>query len=111
MGNTISYGEKVYDLNLGEKGKIRGIQFDQKSRRYAGIPYALPPTGNYRWRKPRPLPPSYTYASGEGGPFDATQFKAICPQKAFHVGKAEGGDGTYSEDCLFMNIWTPVGDE
>ncbi|KAJ4051220.1 hypothetical protein NW756_003631 [Fusarium oxysporum] len=111
MGNTISYDEKAYDLNLGDKGKIRGIQFDQKSRRYAGIPYALPPTGNYRWRKPRPLPSSYTYANGEDGPFDATQFKAICPQKTFHVGKAEGGDGTYSEDCLFMNIWTPVGDE
>lgn len=110
MGNTISYDQKPYDLDLGNKGTIRGIQLDKKSRRYAGIPYALPPTGDNRWRKPRQLPADYTYGDGAGGPFDATKFKAVCPQKAFHVGKAEGGSGKYSEDCLFVNIWTPVGD-
>ncbi|RSL64570.1 hypothetical protein CEP53_004010 [Fusarium sp. AF-6] len=110
MGNTISYNQTPYDLDLGDKGVIRGLQLDDKSRRYAGIPYALPPTGEHRWRKPRQLPPGYTYKSDEGGPLDATKFKAVCPQKTFHVGKAEGGDGSYSEDCLFVNIWTPVGD-
>lgn len=110
MGNTISYDQKPYDLDLGNKGTIRGIQLDEKSRRYAGIPYALPPTGDNRWRKPRQLPADYAYEDGTGGPFDATEFKAVSPQKAFHVGKAEGGSGQYSEDCLFVNIWTPVGD-
>ncbi|KAF9883410.1 hypothetical protein FE257_003493 [Aspergillus nanangensis] len=111
MGNAISYDQKPFDLDLGDKGAIRGLQFDNKSRRYAGIPYALPPTGEHRWRKPRQLPANYTYSDDTGSPFDATQFKAVCPQNAFHVGKAEGGSGTYSEDCLFVNIWTPVGDE
>ncbi|KAJ4264431.1 hypothetical protein NW762_005631 [Fusarium torreyae] len=111
MGNTISYDQKPYDLDLGDKGAIRGMQSDQKSRRYAGVPYALPPTGDHRWRKPRPLSPSYVYRNDTEGPLDATKFRAICPQKAFHVGKAEGGAGSYSEDCLYMNIWTPVGDE
>jgi carboxylesterase type B len=32
----------------------------------------------------------------------------VCPQKAFHVVDAEGGAGRFSEDCLVMNIWTPV---
>jgi carboxylesterase type B len=111
MGNVISYDQKPYDLDLGGKGAIRGIQSDLKSRRYAGVPYALPPVGDHRWRKPRPLPPSFTYGNDTDGPHDATKFRAICPQKAFHVGKAEGGEGQYSEDCLFMNIWTPVGNE
>ncbi|RDW93370.1 Carboxylic ester hydrolase [Aspergillus mulundensis] len=111
MGNTISYTKTPVDLPLGPKGTIRGLQFDTKSRRYAGIPYALPPTGSHRWRKPRPLPPNHTYSSNPNTPYDATQFKPICPQKAYHVGgSAEGGNGAYSEDCLFVNIWTPVPD-
>lgn len=108
MGNTISYTETPCDLQLGGKGVIRGLQFDQKSRRYAGVPYALPPVGERRWRKPQHLPISYRYSNEDGGPYDATNFKSVCPQKAFHVGSAEGGAGAYSEDCLFVNIWTPV---
>ncbi|KAL4749990.1 hypothetical protein BDW72DRAFT_194348 [Aspergillus terricola var. indicus] len=112
MGNSISYTIAPIDLRLGSKGTVRGLQFDSKARRYAGIPYALPPTGEHRWRKPRPLPPSYSYrGSTPDSAFDATKFKPVCPQKAYHVGSsAEGGDGAYSEDCLFVNIWTPVPD-
>ncbi|KAL4814269.1 Alpha/Beta hydrolase protein [Aspergillus spinulosporus] len=112
MGNTISYTTTAIDLRLGSKGIIRGLQFDNKARRYAGVPYALPPTGEHRWRKPRPLPSYYTYTgSTPNSAFDATTFKPVCPQKAYHVGGcAEGGDGAYSEDCLFVNIWTPVPD-
>lgn len=109
MGQTISYTTTEYDLDLGEKGSIRGLQYDHKARRYAGIPYALPPTGPRRWRKPVPLPPSYTYKSEDGtGPYDATKFRDVCPQKIFHAVKTEKDHNTYSEDCLFVNIWTPV---
>ncbi|KAL5048094.1 hypothetical protein BDW71DRAFT_206035 [Aspergillus fruticulosus] len=112
MGNTISYTTSPIDLPLGPRGTIRGLQFDTKARRYAGIPYALPPTGQHRWRKPRPLPSSYTYTDNtSNSAFDATKFKPVCPQKPYHVGgSAEGGDDAYSEDCLFVNIWTPVPD-
>ncbi|KAH7311397.1 Alpha/Beta hydrolase protein [Stachybotrys elegans] len=108
MGNTLSYNQEPVVVSFGERGKIRGIQFDNKSRRFAGVPYALPPTGNRRWRKPCVLPPSHTYSDGDGSPYDATRFKSVCPQKAFHIGDAEGGAAKYSEDCLFVNIWTPV---
>lgn len=111
MGNTISYQDTPFELSLGRRGTIRGLQRDDKSRRYAGVPYALPPTGEHRWGKPRPLPASYVYADVEGNPYDATKFKAVCPQKAFHVGSAEGDSSAYSEDCLFVNIWTPIHDE
>ncbi|KAF6810105.1 hypothetical protein CSOJ01_06517 [Colletotrichum sojae] len=108
MGNSISYQEKPVELSLGDKGTIRGLQFDDKSRRFAGVPYALPPTGEHRWRKPRPLPPSYSYSEDAGSPYDATQFKPICPQNPFAAVKTPGKKNTYSEDCLFVNIWTPV---
>lgn len=109
MGQTISYTTTEYDLDLGEKGHIRGLQYDQKARRYAGIPYALPPTGARRWRKPEPLPCSYVFKSDDGtGPYDATTFQDVCPQRVFHAVKTEMDPNTYSEDCLFINIWTPV---
>ncbi|KAK1992162.1 alpha/beta-hydrolase [Colletotrichum falcatum] len=108
MGNNISYQETQVDLSLGSRGTIRGLQFDKKSRRFAGVPYALPPTGEHRWRKPRPLPADYTYADANGGAFDATKFRAVCPQKVWSVVKPDGAKNSYSEDCLFVNIWTPV---
>lgn len=108
MGNNLSYEQKPAELGLGDKGKIRGLQFDNKAVRFAGVPYALPPTGEHRWRKPRPLPTSYSYSDDGGSAYDATKFKAVCPQKAFHVGESDGQGATYSEDCLFVNIWTPV---
>ncbi|KAF9881495.1 carboxylesterase-lipase family protein [Colletotrichum karsti] len=108
MGNNISYQQKPVDLSLGGKGTIRGLQFDDKSRRFTGVPYALPPIGENRWRKPQPLPTSYSYTDGNGGAYDATKFKAVCPQKAFHVVKPDGGGAAHSEDCLYVNIWTPV---
>lgn len=109
MGQTISYTTTEYDLDLGEKGSIRGQQYDQKARRYAGIRYACPPTGHRRWRRPEPLPPTHVYKSDDGtGPYDATKFRGVCPQKVFHTVKTEKDPNTYTEDCLFVNIWTPV---
>ncbi|KXJ90352.1 Alpha/Beta hydrolase protein [Microdochium bolleyi] len=110
MGNSISYTTIPHELDLGAKGKIRGVQYDNKARRYAGVPYALPPTGQHRWKKPRPLPTEHVYRSDDGskdGVFDATQFQRLCPQRAFHVGEGSHDD-KYGEDCLFVNIWTPV---
>ncbi|KAJ5653600.1 hypothetical protein N7490_000603 [Penicillium lividum] len=108
MGNTISYDQTPHEVDLGPKGKIRGLQFNTKSRRYAGIPYALPPIGSYRWRKPRPLPATHRYSQPNEQPFDGSTFRPICPQEAFAGGEKDIGPENYSEDCLLLNIWTPV---
>lgn len=111
MGNTLSaYHEAPHVLDLGKKGKIKGVQFDDKARRYAGVPYSLPPTGEYRWKNPRALPESWTYSGQDGAPFDATEFRAPCPQSAFISGVEKDviDDEAFSEDCLILNIWTPV---
>ncbi|KAL4735705.1 Alpha/Beta hydrolase protein [Aspergillus similis] len=97
MGNNISYQCSDCEVQLpGAKGKIKGLQFDKKSCRFANIPYALPPTGERRWRKPQSLPESYSYSTPEGRPFDGTKFGQNVPQHE------------YGEDCLRLNIWTPV---
>ncbi len=71
---------------------------------FKGIPFAQPPVGNLRWRPPQPAPPWQ-------GVRDASEFGASCMQhvhgdtlpwtKEFLV------QNQVSEDCLFLNVWTP----
>lgn len=58
---------------------------------FKGIPFAQPPVGELRWRPPvNPQP----WAS----PRSALEFGPACMQKAAI---------TKSEDCLYINVWTP----
>ncbi|KAH8687309.1 carboxylesterase [Tricladium varicosporioides] len=110
MGNTLSgYHVVDHEIDLGRAGCIRGTQYDNKARRYAGVPYALPPIGDLRWRKPSPLPISHSYSSANGTPFDATKFGAVCLQPNYSASvKKSLSEHVFSEDCLKLNIWTPV---
>ncbi len=66
---------------------------------YRGIPFAAPPIGDLRWREPRPVD-SWT------GVRPAAQFAPACTQ----VGVSMPGEtlSHVSEDCLYLNIWTPL---
>ena len=65
---------------------------------YRGIPFAAPPVGDLRWREPQP-------AVKWDGTRQAAKFGAACMQ-----GRAPGGNGGpgMSEDCLYLNVWTPA---
>jgi para-nitrobenzyl esterase len=65
---------------------------------YRGIPFAAPPVGRLRWRAPQP-PLSWS------GIRKADQFAPICMQD--HPWWT-GGNTQMSEDCLYLNIWTPA---
>ncbi|KAF5581277.1 triacylglycerol lipase II precursor [Fusarium pseudocircinatum] len=111
MGNSISYTTSDCHVNLPNHGSLKGLQFDSKSRRFAGVPYAQPPVGNLRWRKPQPFPKTHLYESLDGSPFDATHFGPVCPQANYSKNVSEHiPKHAYSEDCLRLNIWTPVPD-
>ncbi|KAH7020279.1 Alpha/Beta hydrolase protein [Ilyonectria destructans] len=112
MGNSISYTTSECQAVLqGNSGAIKGLQFDAKSRRFAGVPYAKPPVGNLRWRRPQPLSDSHSYSSPDGTPYDATAFGPVCPQANYSKTVSEHIPiHTYDEDCLRLNIWTPVPD-
>lgn len=66
---------------------------------YKGIPYASPPIGELRWRPPAPAEPWE-------GVRAATEFGPAAPQRlspASPLGATE-----LSEDCLYLNVWTPA---
>lgn len=64
-------------IPFGQGAEIVGTNIDSFVNRFLGIPYALPPIGDNRWKKPRKLPSDYLR---EVGKYDATQFKDICLQ-------------------------------
>jgi para-nitrobenzyl esterase len=75
-------------------GEIRG-KLDGKVRAFLAIPYAAPPVGDLRWRPPQP-PAAWT------GTLDATKLGSACAQTRI---RDQGVAG--SENCLFLNIYTP----
>ena len=64
---------------------------------FLGLPYAAPPTGNLRWRRPHPPAPWQ-------GVRDATQLAPSCPQPV----SVSDPPGPQSEDCLYLNVYTPT---
>ena len=65
-------------IPFGQNGSIRGVVVDQYVNRFTGVPFALPPLGNNRWKRPEKLPPDFFRQLAE--PYDATEFKDICLQ-------------------------------
>lgn len=82
------------------QGQVKQVNFDGKQktiRKFLGIPYAKPPIGNLRFRKPEMM------TSLPALPFQALKLGPVCPQPNLKVFGL-----TSSEDCLFLNIYTPV---
>ncbi|KAI9715523.1 MAG: hypothetical protein M1828_000830 [Chrysothrix sp. TS-e1954] len=110
--NTTKQRTSTCDLDLTFRGFVRGLTYlDQQDshplcRYFGGIPYALPPVGPYRWRKPRPLPACYRYGT-RSNPGNFTGGAALCPQVG--IDGKPAGQGYWDEDCLQLNMWIPVG--
>jgi para-nitrobenzyl esterase len=68
--------------------------------RFAGIPFAMPPTGELRWRPPQPVKPWK-------GVRKADHFGPRAMQMPVFGDMAFRSDGM-SEDCLYLNVWTPA---
>lgn len=83
-----------------ETGLVEGItDGDSRIRIFKGIPFAAPPVGNLRWQAPRPAAP-WT------GVRKATEFGARCMQGRVFSDMVFRDE--MSEDCLYLNVWTPA---
>lgn len=92
-------------------GYITGLTYKPKDSAkpqchyFGGIPYALPPIGPYRFRKPRSLPACYRYGT-QSNPGNCTGACGVCPQPAY---MGPPNEKSWDEDCLQCNVWVPVG--
>ena len=82
-------------------GKLEGIKEDGLFV-FKGIPYAAPPIGNLRWMPPQSPKPW-------AGVRPAARFGPICPQDVgpSAIPGRKPSVEPQSEDCLFLNVWTP----
>lgn len=82
-------------------GTIEG-RYDTRTgiQSYFGIPYAQPPVGDLRWRAPQPLD------KWEG----VKETKSFGPRavQAPVFGDMKFRSDGISEDCLYLNVWTPA---
>ena len=67
---------------------------------FLGIPFAAPPVGALRWKEPQAV-------AAWTGTRKADAYAASCMQKQGIPVSAGGTAGALSEDCLYLNVWTP----
>ncbi len=80
-------------------GEVQGLKVGAISC-YKGIPFAAPPVGALRWKNPQPVTPW-------AGVKPATAFGPSPMQNGF-MALTMGGPLNFSEDCLYLNVWTPA---
>ena len=109
MGKVKDARRQYVEVDMG-RGKLRGYREEVLGKTvdiFLGIPYAKPPVGQRRFMRPESLPPwNHTR--------NATEFPNSCYQMvdtAFN--QFEGVDmwnpnTNMSEDCLYLNIWSPA---
>ncbi|XP_057653757.1 acylcarnitine hydrolase [Diorhabda carinulata] len=105
-------------IDIPNQGKILGVELSklriQKIIAYYGIPYALPPVNNLRFAPPviEPLP-------SWNGIKNDTDYPPSCLQTEEDYKESEKPflqlisklNFTLAEDCLYLNVFVPYGDE
>ncbi|MEX5634255.1 carboxylesterase/lipase family protein [Parafrankia sp. FMc2] len=116
-------------------GDLRGIPADGGGAVFAGIPFAAPPLGDRRFRPPLPLEPwtgvrdatvfrggpaqrnltpavrASAPGTGDGSGTDGYRrekdVRTLDPRLAAMAAVSRHLDETSSEDCLYLNVWSP----
>ena len=89
-----------------EGGQIQGVMADDHPDVYVyrGIPYAAPPIGDLRWKEPQPV------VAWQGvkvcDKFGHPGYQSVHYPGGYTTEWGYGDEAPYSEDCLYLNVWT-----
>ena len=88
-----------------EGGQVQGVSTDIPGVTvFRGIPYAAPPIKDLRWKEPQPVVP------WEGvklcDKFGHPSYQAIQYPGGYFTEWGYGDESPFSEDCLYLNVWT-----
>lgn len=92
LGN-VSCKKQISELVKVEGGTIKGT-VTKDLLVFKGVPFAAPPVGELRWKAPQPV----------------KKWEGIRQATEFAPAPMQGGNPASgkSEDCLYLNIWTPA---
>ena len=96
-----------------ENGLVRGLPAaDPRVISFKGIPFAAPPVGELRWKAPQPA------ADWEGvrdclefAPISMQSIPGLDEENIYTIRISIGSFDSMSEDCLYLNVWTPAKSE
>lgn len=93
FGFTDNVNESLTTQVQVKQGRLQGTAEDGLLV-FKGIPFAKPPVGDLRWRAPQPI----------------KKWNGVLQANKFAPGPMQGGNppSGKSEDCLYLNVWTPA---
>jgi para-nitrobenzyl esterase len=100
--NLVAQGNSSFAVQTKiENGTIEGM-YDTKAglQLYLGVPFAKPPVGTLRWKAPQELD-NWTGVK-------PTKAFGARPVQAIVFGDMNSRSNGISEDCLYLNVWTPA---
>lgn len=104
MGYIGVFAQQEQTNNINQvqiaNGTVEGITETSGIRSFKGIPFAQPPVGDLRWKEPQPV-------KNWSGIRKADHFGNKGMQKPVFGDMGFRADST-SEDCLYLNVWTPA---
>jgi para-nitrobenzyl esterase len=100
MGTAMAQQNNADQVKISN-GTVEGVTNTTTGiRSFKGIPFALPPVGDLRWKEPQPV-------KNWDGVFKADHFGHNAMQKKVFGDMGFRSDNM-SEDCLYLNVWMPV---
>jgi Carboxylesterase type B len=92
FANIVAFAQFPPQVKV-EGGWVKGVQENDLTI-FRGVPFAAPPVGQLRWKAPQPV----------------VAWKGVKSAEHFAPSPMQSGTpvGGKSEDCLYLNVWTPA---
>ena len=88
-----------------EGGQVQGVKTETEGVLvYRGIPYAAAPIRDLRWKAPQPVTPWEGVKVCDR--FANPSYQHIQYKGGYYTEWGYGDEAPFSEDCLYLNVWT-----